>query len=83
MNECGCHRRSKRGSFRYQPSVRNRRKKPAVHVLIYFPREVKQYEISEHQIGDGGPITPEPKDRLSVYEKCFSLPSPEPPYGHV
>lgn len=37
-------------------------KKTTDNILIYFPPEVKQYEISEHQIGDGGPITAELKD---------------------
>lgn len=39
-----------------------KKKKNTINILIYFPPEVKQYEISEHQIGDGDRITAELKD---------------------
>lgn len=82
MNECGCHRGLKLGSFTYLPSVHNsrRRKKNTLNILIYFPPEVKQYEISEHQRGDGGPITAELKD-YQFMKNAFLYPPESPRTG--
>lgn len=59
LNECGCHLKAGELQISAVSPQLKKKKKPTVNILIYFPPEVKQYEISEHQIGDGGPITAE------------------------
>lgn len=53
-----------------------------INILIYFPPEVKPYEISEHQIGDSRPITAARKD-YQFMKNAFLYPPESPPYGDV